>query len=88
MAITAKIDKLHNHYRPVRFLNNLCPSKSHTVVIEQNNSSMCHHLGRFTRRTKVVSKCDTMVDTSLKLWKNLTTPDIFTQIQTIALISL
>ena len=26
-----------------------------------------------------------MVDTSLKLWKNLTTPDIFTQTQATAL---
>ena len=50
-----------------------------------DNSNTRHHLGRFTRRTKVVSKRDIMVDTSLKLWKNLTTPDIFTQIQTIAL---
>jgi IS1 family transposase len=58
--------------------------KAHTVAIEQDNSNTRHHLGRFTRRTKVVSKRDTMVDTSLKLWKNLTTPDIFTQIQTIA----
>ncbi|MCL1969852.1 MAG: hypothetical protein FWF66_00020, partial [Candidatus Bathyarchaeota archaeon] len=57
----------------------------HTVTIEQDNSNTRHHLGRFTRRTKVVSKCDAMVDTSLKLWKNLTTPDIFTRIQTIAL---
>ena len=59
--------------------------KKHTVAIEQDNSNTRHHLGRFTRRTKVVSKRDTMVDTSLKLWKNLTTPEVFTQIQTIAL---
>ncbi|MCL1971003.1 MAG: hypothetical protein FWF66_06075, partial [Candidatus Bathyarchaeota archaeon] len=59
--------------------------KAHTVTIEQDNSNTWYHLGRFTRRTKVVSKCDTMVDTSIKLWSNLTTPDIFTQIQTIAL---
>ena len=59
--------------------------KAHTVTIEQDNSNARHRLGRFTRRTKVVSKCDSMVDTSLKLWKNLTTPDIFTQTQTIAL---
>jgi IS1 family transposase len=59
--------------------------KKHTVVIEQDNSNTRHHLGRFTRRTKVVSKCDAMVDTSLKLWKNLTMADVFTQIQTIAL---
>jgi IS1 family transposase len=59
--------------------------KKHTVAIEQDNSNTRHHLGRFTRRTKVVSKRDVMVDTSLKLWKNLTTPEVFTQIQTIAL---
>ena len=59
--------------------------KAHTVVIEQNNGNTRHHPGWFTCRTKVVSKRDTMVDTSLKLWKNLTTLDIFTQIQTIAL---
>ncbi|MDR2699837.1 MAG: hypothetical protein LBC12_03370 [Nitrososphaerota archaeon] len=41
--------------------------KAHTVAIEQDNGNTCHHLGRFTRRTKVVSKYDTMVDTSLKL---------------------
>ena len=59
--------------------------KKHITVIEQDDSDACHHLGRFTRRTKVVSKCDTMVDTSIKLWANLATPDIFTQIQTIVL---
>ena len=58
--------------------------KKHTVAIEQDNSNTRHHLGRFTRRTKVVSKCEDMVDTSLKLWKNLTTPEVFAQIQTIA----
>jgi IS1 family transposase len=30
--------------------------KSGTFAIEQNNSNMRHHLGRFTRRTQVVSK--------------------------------
>jgi insertion element IS1 protein InsB len=59
--------------------------KKHTVAIEQDNSNTRHHLGRFTRRTKVVSKSDVMVDTSLNLWKNLTTPNVFTQIQTTAL---
>jgi insertion element IS1 protein InsB len=43
--------------------------KAHTMAIEQDNSNTHHYLGRFTRLTKVVSKCDTMVDTSLKLWK-------------------
>jgi IS1 family transposase len=59
--------------------------KKHTTAIEQDNSNTRHHLGRFTRRTKVVSKCDTMVDTSIKLWINLTTPEVFTKIQTTAL---
>jgi len=57
--------------------------KKYTVAIEQDNSNTRHHLGQFTRRTKMVSKCDVMVDTSLNLWKNLTTPAVFTQIQTI-----
>jgi len=59
--------------------------KKHTTAIEQDNSNTRHHLRRFTRRTKVVSKCDTMVDTSIKLWTNLTTPEVFTKIQTTAL---
>jgi hypothetical protein len=53
--------------------------------LEQNNSNMCHYLGRFTRRIKVVSKCEDMVDTSLKLWQALTLQDFFIQFQTTAL---
>ncbi|MGH8551470.1 MAG: IS1 family transposase, partial [Methylococcales bacterium] len=30
--------------------------KAHTVAIERDNSNTRHHLGRMTRRTKVVSK--------------------------------
>jgi insertion element IS1 protein InsB len=60
--------------------------KSHTVVIEQNNSNTRHHLGRFTRRTKVVSKKVKMVDLSLKLWHALATEDIFTAFQKTALL--
>jgi len=46
--------------------------KAHTVGIERDNSSTRHHLGRFTRRTKFVSKKAEMVDASLKLWRGLT----------------
>jgi IS1 family transposase len=60
--------------------------KSHTVAIEQNNSNTRHHLGRFTRRTKVVSKKVKMVDLTLKLWHALTTEDIFTAFQKTALL--
>jgi insertion element IS1 protein InsB len=36
--------------------------KAHTVEIERDNSNTRHHLGRFTRRTKVVSRKEFMVD--------------------------
>ena len=51
--------------------------KEHTVAIERDNSNTRHHLARFTRRTKVVSKKAEMVDVSLKLWQGLTDPVIF-----------
>lgn len=55
--------------------------KEYTIAIEQDNSNTRHHLARFTRRTKVVSKRLFMVDLSLRLWCALTTPDIFRQYQ-------
>lgn len=51
--------------------------KAHTITIEQDNSNTRHHLGRMTRRTKVVSKTEEMIDASLKLWCALTTPEVF-----------
>lgn len=59
--------------------------KAHTVAIEQNNSNTRHHLGRFTRRTKVVSKSPRMVDLTLRLWHTMTDPHNFEIYQTIAL---
>ncbi len=38
--------------------------KAHTVAIERDNSNTRHHLGRMTRRTKVVSKKESMVHAS------------------------
>ena len=61
--------------------------KTGTVTTEQNNSNTRHHLGRMTRRTKVVSKTEEMVDTTLKLWCALTTPEMFTRFQKLALSS-
>lgn len=55
--------------------------KSGTVGIERDNSNTRHHLGRMTRRTKVVSKKDQMVYGSIKLWCALTTPEIFANYQ-------
>jgi hypothetical protein len=52
--------------------------KSGTFAIEQDNSNTRHHLGRFTRRTKVVSKSKEMVeDLTTRLWSSLTKPEIF-----------
>ena len=59
--------------------------KKHTVTIERDNSNTRHHLGRMTRRTKVVSKKSEMVDASMKLWNALTDPEVFQRYQSIFL---
>jgi insertion element IS1 protein InsB len=59
--------------------------KAHTTAIERDNSNTRHHLGRFTRRTKIVSKKAEMVDLTLKLWQAMTEPTCFAKYQTIAL---
>ena len=59
--------------------------KTHTVTFEQDNSNTRHYLGRFTRRTKIVSRQERMIDLSLRLWQALSQPDIFAQYQKIAM---
>jgi IS1 family transposase len=59
--------------------------KAHTIDIEHDNSNTRHHLGRFTRRTKVVTQKEDMVDVSLKLWLALTDNEIFLKFRQIAL---
>jgi insertion element IS1 protein InsB len=59
--------------------------KSGTITIEQDNSNTRHYLGRFTRRTKVVSKKDEMVDMSIKLWLALTDSDALRRFKDVAL---
>jgi insertion element IS1 protein InsB len=59
--------------------------KKHTITIEQDNSNTRHHLARFTRRTKVLSKKAFMVEGSIKLWVALTTPAIFQAYQEVFL---
>jgi insertion element IS1 protein InsB len=51
--------------------------KAHTVAIERDNRNTRHHLGRMTRRTKVVSHCEDMLNASIKLWLYLTQPHVF-----------
>ena len=48
----------------------LFTGKDLTFPIEQDNSNIRHCLARFRRRTKMVSKCRTMVDLSLRLLQN------------------
>ena len=59
--------------------------KSGTIAIEQDNSNTRHYLGRFTRKTKVVSKKDEMVDMSIKLWLALTDADTLAYFKNVAL---
>ena len=59
--------------------------KAHTVAIERDNSNTRHHLARFTRRTKVVSRSRRMVDLSLRIWHAVTTTDLFHRLQEVAL---
>ena len=42
--------------------------KAHTVAIERNNSNTRHRLARMTRRTKVVSHSEVMIDLSMRLF--------------------
>ena len=55
----------------------LFTGKDLTFPIEQDNSNVRHCLARFRRRTKVVSKCRTMVDLSLRLLHHLQHPAAF-----------
>ncbi len=51
--------------------------QSYTQAIERDNAHTRHHLGRMTRKTKVVSHSVDMVHASCKLWHALNVPDIF-----------
>ena len=55
----------------------LFTGKDLTFPIEQDNSNIRHCLARFRRRTKVVSRCRTMVDLSLRLLHHLQHPAAF-----------
>ena len=59
--------------------------KIHTQRIESNNSNTRHHLARMTRRTKVVSKCEKMLNATIKLWVVLQDKNSFLHYQKTAL---
>ena len=54
-------------YKEVIPAEKLTAGKEYTIGIEQNNSNIRHFLGRFTRRTKVVSRLPAMVFATLKI---------------------
>ena len=58
--------------------------KAYTIDIEHDNSNTRHHLGRFTRKTKVVSQAEYMVDLTLRIWHAVTTTDLFRSLQKLA----
>jgi len=55
--------------------------KAHTIDIEHDNSNTRHYLGRFTRRTKIVSKASFMVDLTIRIWHAITTTSAFAILQ-------
>ena len=55
--------------------------KKHTCAIERDNSNTRHHLGRMTRRTKVVSKSEQMLDLSIRIWVHLNEPNVVKELQ-------
>ena len=52
-------------------------AKKHTISIEQDNSNTRNHLGRMTRRTKIVIRSEEMIYLSMTLWYALNTLEIF-----------
>jgi len=51
--------------------------KKHTTAIESDNSTVRHDMGRFTRRSKVVSQCEIMVNLTLRLWHAVVVGGLF-----------
>ncbi|MDR3324292.1 MAG: hypothetical protein LBS89_08840, partial [Zoogloeaceae bacterium] len=70
-------------YCPVGRVSEASPDRR---LLEHDNSNTRHHLGRFTRRTKVVvSRKREMVELTLRIWHAITTTDLFESLQNIAL---
>ena len=55
----------------------LFTGKDLTFPIEQDNSNIRHYLARFRRRSKVTSRAEHMVDSSLRLLHHLMRPENF-----------
>jgi insertion element IS1 protein InsB len=55
--------------------------KAGTRLIESDNSNTRHRLARMTRRTKVVSKSERMIDLTMRLWTYFEDPVHFREYQ-------
>jgi insertion element IS1 protein InsB len=55
--------------------------KPGTRLIESDNSNTRHRLARMTRRTKVVSKSEEMIDLTIRLWTYFEEPTHFQEYQ-------
>ena len=55
--------------------------KQYTQAIESDNSNTRHHLGRFTRRTKVVSRSEESVNHAIKLWVHVQNTQVFHELR-------
>ena len=54
-------------------------------TIERDNSNIRNDLARFTRRTKVVSKSEKVVNNTLKLWQAFRTFSLFCTLKAVLL---
>ena len=55
--------------------------KKYTIAIEADNTNTGHHLGRMSRRRKIVSQSEEMIGLTIRLWHGLATAEIFTEYQ-------
>ena len=58
--------------------------KPHTIAIERDNNTR-HYLGRFTRRTKVVSRKESVLDLTLRIWHAVTVAALFFSLQKVVI---
>ena len=55
--------------------------KRGTHGVERDNSNTRHRVGRFNRRTKVVSHSEEMIDLSMRIWTHFENPCNFADVQ-------
>jgi insertion element IS1 protein InsB len=55
--------------------------KSETHGVERDNSNTRHRVGRFTRRTKIVSHSEQMIDLSMRILTHFENPCNFEELQ-------